>query len=84
MDKNGCLLDNNIHTRRIPLNFKVEFIFQGEFCCVPNEIMLGSDVEQCFSNSLFSDTKFGFDSEFYRFDGCTYGENPCICNYDNE
>ena len=27
MDKNGRLLDNNIHTRRIHLNFKVESIF---------------------------------------------------------
>ena len=53
MDKNGSLLDNNIHTRRIPLNFKVEFIFQGELCCVPNEIMLGSDVEQCFQIPYF-------------------------------
>ena len=45
MDKNGRLLDNKIHTRRIPLNTKVESIFQGEFCCIPNGVMIRSDVE---------------------------------------
>ena len=86
MNKNGHLLDHKIHTRRIPLNLKVESIFQGEFCCIPNEVMIGSNVEQCFSNCLFLDTKFGLDSDsdFDRFVGCTCGENPCICNQDNE
>ena len=96
MDKNGRLLDHKIHTRRIPLNLKVESIFQGELCCIRNEVMLGSDVEQCFSNCLFLDTEFGSDSDRFaggenpygsdsdRFAGCTCGENPCICNHDNE
>ena len=80
------VVDHKIHTRRIPLNLKVESIFQGEFCCIPNEVILGSDVEQYFSNCLFSDTKFGLDNDYDSdtFAGCTCGENPCICNHDNE
>ena len=86
MDKNGRLLYHKIHTRRIHLNLKVESIFQGEFCFIPNEVMLGSDVEQCFSNFLFPDIEFGLDNGFDsdRFVGCTCGENPCICHHDNE
>ena len=84
MDKNGHLLDNKIHMRRIPLNTKVESIFQGELCCIPNGFMIISDVEQCFSTCLFMDTKFGSDSDSDRFVGCTCGENPCICNHDNK
>ena len=84
MDNNGCLLDNKVHMRRIPLNIKVESIFQGEFCCIPNEVMIESDVEQFFSSFLFLDTEFGLDNNCDRFIGCTCGENPCICNHDNE
>ena len=86
MDKNRRLLDHKIHTRRIPLNLKVESIFQGDFYYIPNEIMIGCDVGQYFSNYLFLDTEFGLDSDFDsdRFAGCTCGENPCIFNHDNE
>ena len=83
MDRNGHLLDNTIHTRRIPLNFKVESIFQGEFLCVPNETILEFDVEQCFSYCLFPNIKFGLDSDSERFLDYTCGEEPCICNYYN-
>ena len=84
MEKNGHLLDNKIHTRRIPLNTKVESIFQGEFYCIPNGVMIGSNVEQCFSTCLFLDNEFSSGSDFEKFTGCTCGENPCICNHDNE
>ena len=79
-------MDNVIHTKKIPLKFKVLSIFQGEFCYVPNETMFGSNVEQCFSNFLFPDTEFGVDNDYDsdRFASCTCGENPCICNHDNE
>ena len=73
MEKNGRLLDNLIQTITIPLNLKFESIFQGELCFIPNEVMIGSDVEQCFSNCLFMDTKFGYDNESDRFVGCRCG-----------
>ena len=86
MEKNDLVLDHKIHTRRIHLNLKVESILQGEFCYIPNEVMLGSDVEHCFPNCLFSDIEFGLDndSDSDRFASCTCGENPCIFNHDNE
>ena len=63
---------------------RLNLFFKENLCCIPNEVMIGSDVEQFFSNCLFLDTEFGSVIDSDRFTGCTCGENPCICNHDNK
>ena len=46
-------MDNIIYTHHIHLNWRVKSTFQGEFYCEPNQIMFGSDVEECFSPTFY-------------------------------
>ena len=54
----GERIDSKILTRRIPLNFRVESKFHGEFLYDPNPIFNGSDIEQCFGPMLYPPPRF--------------------------
>ena len=56
-DAQGQRIDSKVHTRRIPLNFRVESLFQGEFLCESDAIFHGSDIERCFSPNLYPPTQ---------------------------
>ena len=50
----GDHIESRVTIRDIPLDFKVESKFRGEFICEPLEIFQGSDVQCCFSPWLYS------------------------------
>ena len=52
-DVKGKQIESIATTREIPLNYKVESKFCGEFICEPNPMFQGSDVERCFSPFLY-------------------------------
>ena len=52
-DAQGQRIDSKVYTRQIPLNFRLQSFFQGEFLCESNEIFHGSDIERCFSPFLY-------------------------------
>lgn len=54
-NQDGQRIDSKVHTRWIPFNIRVESTFEGKFFCDPNSVMFGSDVEQCFSYTLYLD-----------------------------
>ena len=49
----GNVIESRVTTREIPLNYRVESHFRGEFICEPNFLFQGSDVERCFSSFLY-------------------------------
>ena len=49
----GSEIESRVIIRDIPLDFKVESNFRGEFICEPNLLFQGSDVERCFSPFLY-------------------------------
>ena len=60
-DAQGQRIDSKIYTRQIPLNFRVQSHFRGEFLCEPNELFHRSDIERCFSPFLYPPTKLEDD-----------------------
>ena len=60
-DAQGQRIDSNIYTRQIPLNFRVQSHFRGEFLCDLNELFHGSKIERCFSPFLYPPTKLEDD-----------------------
>ena len=51
-DAQGQRIDSKVYTRQIPLNFRVQSFFQGEFLCEANETFHGFNIERCFSPFL--------------------------------
>ena len=49
----GEHIESRVTTREIPLDYKVESHFRGEFLCEPNPLFKGSDIERCFSQFLY-------------------------------
>ena len=49
----GDHIESRVTIRDIPLDFKVESKFRGEFICEPLEVFQGSDVQCCFSPWLY-------------------------------
>ena len=49
----GSDIESRVTIRDIPLDFKVESKFRGEFICEPNFLFQGSDVEHYFSPLLY-------------------------------
>ena len=60
-------MDSIMYTHHIPLDLRVEFTFEGEFYYEPNQIMLRSNVEQCFSPTFYPKDYLG-EPEFEDFD----------------
>ena len=60
-DAQGQIIDSKVYTKQIPLNFRVESLFQGEYLCESNEIFHGSDIERCFSPELYPPIQFEED-----------------------
>ena len=46
-------IESRVTIRDIPLDFKVESHFRGEFICEPLAVLNGSDVQFCFSPWLY-------------------------------
>ena len=49
----GSEIESRVTIRDIPLDYKVESKFRGEFICEPNFLFQGSDVERCFDPWLY-------------------------------
>ena len=60
-DAQSQRIDSKIYTRQIPLNFRVQPYFRGEFLCESNELFHGSDIERCFSPFLYPPVEFEDD-----------------------
>ena len=56
-----------IYTRQIPLNFRVQSYFRGEFLHESNELFHGSDIERCFSAFLYPLTKLEDDPPNFEY-----------------
>ena len=56
-DAQGQRIDSKVYTRQIPLNFRVQSHFRGEFLCELNELFHRSDIEICLSPFLYPPTK---------------------------
>ena len=81
-DAQGQRNDSKVYTRQIPLNFRVQSFFQGEFLCEANEIFHGSDIERCFSPFLYPPAQFEDDppniDDFQDYDSDIAGwDCPC-------
>ena len=66
-------MESKVVTTRIPLNYRVESKFRGEFVYEPNPIFHKSDIEQCFGPFLYPPPGFKGppyleDSQFYYDD----------------
>ena len=60
-DAQGQRIDSKIYTRQIPLNFRVQSYFRGEFLCESNELFHRFDIERCFSPFLYPPAEFEDD-----------------------
>ena len=80
-DRHGNRIDAKLHTRKLPLDFRVESLFEGEFLCEANPTFHSSDVERCFSADLYpplppEDPYPSYDDfEDDEFDCCCGGIN---------
>ena len=95
-DRHGNRIDAKLHTHKLPLEFRVKSLFEGEFLCEENPIFHSLNVEIFFSADLYppiahedpypSCEDFYDDESSYGFACCCGGvdiddKEVCICRH---